>query len=143
MKRDLHGIPFTRGFLERSYDRRMYVMVEDNPNCCGEERMLRDNGKKRIVQRANVEMAQGTSAWCDVTGVEEGGRFCQAHATQVEDSSAGTAWLIFGGTWGLRFRPPDDKDEWTLKNPRQWGEPLKVFDISGADIEFADAPETS
>ncbi len=31
--------------------RGVYVMVEENPNCPPDERMLRDNGKKRVVEQ--------------------------------------------------------------------------------------------
>src|SRR5882672_2747132 len=119
----------------------MLITVEDNPNCGGDERMLRDNGKKRQVARMNVETPAGGSTWCDVTGIDQGGSFVPAYATQVEDSSAGSAWLIFGGSWGLRFRPAGQKVPWSLEDKNQWGEPFKVFDLSGGDIQFKEGPD--
>src|SRR5436190_17812306 len=114
----------------------MYLVVEENPNCSADERVFSESGKIKPVARLNVEQPSRIRAWCDVTGVEEGGAFTPAQAVQVEDSGAGTAWLIFGGTWGLRFRPAGSTGDWSLSNSSQWGVPFKVLDISGEDISF-------
>jgi hypothetical protein len=112
----------------------MYLIVEANPNCAGEERVFKENGLPRGVKRVLIDQPNGTSAWTDVTGVDEEGTFIPAHAIQVDDSSAGSAWLVHGGLWGLRFRK--DQAAWSLDNGDQWGEPFKVMDISGAYVEF-------
>jgi hypothetical protein len=46
---------------------------------------------------------------CRVTGWSSagGGSPCAALKVAVEDSSAGTAMLVFGGDWGLRLSPLD------------------------------------
>jgi hypothetical protein len=108
----------------------MYLIVEENPNCAPEERMFRESGSRRLVERLELEKPDGKTTLCDVRGVEDGGAFGPAYAVQVEDSGAGTAWLIYGGNWGLRFRETGQKDEWSLKNPSQWGEPFLVLDIN-------------
>ncbi len=114
----------------------MYLIVEDNPNCRQDERVFSESGPQKGVAQMNLEMPSGQRSWCDVIGVEEGGTFIPAKAVQVEDSGAGNAWLIFGGMWGLRFKKPGIKEEWSLTSPNQWGVPFKVFDISAEDIRF-------
>jgi len=65
---------------------------------------------------------------CDVVGVGEDGKFTQAFAAKITDSGAGFAYVIYGSSWGLRFRPRAYADEsWDLKNRHQWGEPFKIY----------------
>jgi hypothetical protein len=113
----------------------MYLVIEENPNCVADERVFSESGKTKPVAQLNVEQPSGIRAWCDVMGVEEGGVFAPAQAVQVEDSGAGNAWLIFGGSWGLRFRPSGSTAEWSVTNSSQWGVPFKVLDFSGEDIK--------
>lgn len=115
----------------------MYVVIEENPNCGSDERMFSESGEKRVVNKLNVTPPKtNQSQWCDVVAVDESGTFCPAHAQRVEDSSDGTAWLIFGGSWGLRLRSSENPAEWSLENSNQWGVPFLVLDSSGTSIEF-------
>jgi len=113
----------------------MYLIVEDNPNCSGEERVFAENGPKKPVARVFLDK-NGGPKWFDVIGLDEGGKETVAVAQKVDDSSDGTAWLIFGGQWGLRFRPTESPDKWDLQNKKQWGLPLIVLDTGGKEIEF-------
>jgi len=115
----------------------MYLIVDDNPNCGGEERVFAESGEKRPVQKVQVDSPDGIPVWCEVTGVEEGGVFVPAVATRVEDSSDGTAWLIYGGLWGIRLRMTPSSP-WSLNDKTQWGRPFLVLDGSGAGIKFTD-----
>jgi hypothetical protein len=47
---------------------------------------------------------------------------CDVYAVRVEDSSAGAAYLIFGGDQGVRLRPVDSTAPWSLEDPDQYGE---------------------
>lgn len=114
----------------------MYLVIEENPNCEPEERKFKELGSHKKVRGLHLEMKDGKMHWCDVMGVDENGSFIDAQASQIEDSGAGIAWLIFGGTWGIRFRKRPDQSNWDLKNNSQWGVPFKVLDSSGVDIEF-------
>lgn len=115
----------------------MYLIVEENPNCAPDERVFSTTGEKRPVRRLHLENPKTRSvAWCDVAAVEETGAFGQAHARRVEDSSDGTAWLVFGGNWGLRLRPSDTPGNWSINDSSQWGAPFLVLDSSGSSIEF-------
>lgn len=114
----------------------MYLMIEDNPNCTGGERVFSTSGPVREVKCVYLDRPGTEAAWCDVAGVNEDRAFSPAQAVQVEDSGAGTAWLVFGGAWGLRCR--SSNETWSLENKSQWGVPFLVLDISGQAVQFAD-----
>ena len=64
-------------------------------------------GPPRVVTR--VRDATGArEGWFAVGGVGEGGAPVPAHAIDVEDSSEGTATLVYGGVHGLRLVSEDD-----------------------------------
>ncbi|OVE76306.1 hypothetical protein BVX98_06265 [bacterium F11] len=114
----------------------MFLVIEENENCESAERVFPISGKKKPVRQVQVETPEGKLAWCEVVGVEDSNTFLEAHAIEVEDSGAGMAWLVFGGSWGLRFRRQGESKDWSLADSSQWGEAFKVLDGSGEDIRF-------
>ena len=115
----------------------MYLIIEENPNCLPDERVFPNHGEKRAVKRLHLSPPGSDAAvWCDVAAVNAPGTFQQAFAQRVDDSSDGTAWLVFGGEWGLRFKPLTPPTAWSLEEKTQWGAPFLVLDSSGASIEF-------
>ena len=115
----------------------MYLIVEDNPNCAADERVFAETGEKKSVSYVQLEKPNGNGVvWCNVVAVDEGGGFAPAAAARVNDSSDGTAWLIFGGAWGLRFREENSKEAWSLTNASQWGRAFLLMDGGGASIKF-------
>jgi len=52
----------------------------------------------------------------------DGGSPVPAFAVQVEDSSAGAAYLVYGGNWGVRLRPAASEAAWNLGDADQFGE---------------------
>ena len=115
----------------------MDVEVSVNPNCQGSEQFVFNTlGEPRPVCGLYVR-EDGGDAECEVIGVDTGGRFVPAHAVKIADSGAGYAYLIYGGRWGLRIRPARFKGEsWDLANPREWGEPFKIYGEE-SDIIYA------
>ena len=70
----------------------------------------------------------GNQVVCCVCGVEPQGKFVPAKVCQVADSGGGSVFFVYGGKWGIRFKPEDYAHEpWDLSNPRQWGEPYKYY----------------
>jgi hypothetical protein len=61
---------------------------------------------------------------CAVTGWSsaEGGSPVDAYAVKIDDSSEGSAYLVYGGDWGVRLRPADADEPWSIDSPSQWGE---------------------
>jgi len=112
----------------------LFLVIEENPNCEAAERVFAEAGKARPVELAQVNNSSGEAVWCHVVGVDQDGKFTEAKAVLVEDSSEGTAWLIFGGSWGLRFRPATNAEDWSLESKDQWGAPFKVLDSSAVSI---------
>ncbi|HEU0073931.1 MAG TPA: hypothetical protein VFS30_07950 [Dehalococcoidia bacterium] len=45
-----------------------------------------------------------------------------AYAVHIEDSSAGAAYLVYGGDWGVRLRPADSEEPWSMEDAAQFGE---------------------
>jgi hypothetical protein len=74
--------------------------------------------------------------WCPITGVNENCTPCAATACIVEDSGEGACYLVVGGEWGLRLRPPNVSDVWDLANLTQWGTPYLLLGGQGADLRF-------
>ncbi len=61
---------------------------------------------------------------CAITGWSsaDGGSQTPAYAVEIEDSSEGRAFLVYGGDWGVRLRREGSDASWSLDNPDQWGE---------------------
>jgi hypothetical protein len=79
------------------------VFVEPNDNApdgCGLR--FKSEAEPRGVRRIELD-----GAWHDVVGWSSagGGSACAAQAALVEDSTAGTAMLVYGGDWGIRLTP--------------------------------------
>lgn len=115
----------------------MYLIIEDNPNCNTDERVFAEKSAHKFISSIQYEPRGNSFQWWDVTGVNENGVFIPAKGVLVEDSGAGLTWLVYGGVWGLRFKPKGSNEAWDLKNKNQWGAPFKVLDSAGTDIQFA------
>ena len=77
--------------------------------------------------------------WCDVVGWTDNEEepYCSAQAQLVEDSGAGFAYLIFGGLCGIRLKPVDIHEHWSVSSPNQWGESHLLLADPG-DLKFAE-----
>ena len=82
----------------------------------------------RAVRQIRVARA-GQERWCDVTGLDEGGRNCEASAFLVDDSGDGACYLVVGGSWGLRLRD--------VESGENWGEPYLLLSADGGDLRFS------
>jgi hypothetical protein len=112
----------------------MFLVVEENSNTVGDERVFATSGDARMASQVEATSPAGISSWWDVTGVDEGGAFIPAQVIRVDDSSDGTAWLVYGGLWGLRLKKPGSAEAWSLEDKNQWGLPFLVLDSSGTSI---------
>lgn len=118
----------------------MQIEVQANSNCVSSEQFVfSELGPARLVSAIRV-LERGVETRCDVTGVDAEGKFIPAQAVKIADSGAGYAYLIFGGSWGIRLRPERYKKEnWDLSNLHQWGESFKIYgeeeDIFYGNIE--------
>lgn len=62
--------------------------------------------------------------WCSVTGWcdDPDQPLCSAYAQRVEDSGAGSAFIVFGGIWGIRLKLESNTSNWNIEDANQWGE---------------------
>lgn len=71
----------------------------------------------------------GAWTWCAVAGWAETGAVA-ATLTPIEESGDGPAYLITGGSLGLRLArgvgPSVPAPHWDLADARQWGEPFLI-----------------
>ena len=78
----------------------------------------------------------GSMEWCPITGIDDGGAPCRATACLVEDSGDGACYLVVGGDWGLRLKPPHSHDSWDLSNSAQWGVPYFLLGGDGSSLQW-------
>jgi hypothetical protein len=110
-----------------------HVEVDANPNSPMSANMVYKNlGEPLSVTMVRLFEGEPDGALFHVSGwsSEDGGSPCPALAVNVEDSSQGSAYLIYGGDWGVRLRPATS-DTWSMDDPDQWGETHLVL----ADVE--------
>ncbi|MBI4549480.1 MAG: hypothetical protein HY714_00940 [Candidatus Omnitrophica bacterium] len=102
--------------------------ILDNPNCSGTDyQVFQEVGPARPLKKMRLSR-EGRESWYWVTGYGEDSRICPAYAQRVADSGGGTSFLVYGGAWGIRFKPEDHASEpWDLSSSHQWGEPFKFY----------------
>ena len=103
------------------------VDVEDNQNCWPLQRTFQTLGPLQPVQKVDAPDPMGVDAVRSVTGWSSDGP-CPAYAALVADSGEGAVTLIFGGDEGIRLKPADNQEPWSLESPNQWGEPCLLLD---------------
>lgn len=116
----------------------MQIEIPDNPNCSASEQFVFQELASPEKIRGIKIIHHGSEIDCDVTGVDEEGRWVEASAVKITDSGPGYSYLIYGGKWGIRLRPaPHAGESWDLKNAHQWGEPFKIYG-ERVDILYVD-----
>jgi hypothetical protein len=103
----------------------MIVEVESSENCdTSVFARFKEAGAARPVSQVRLYDRDPAGAWYWVIGWSDGetSPTCPAYAQMVEDSGSGLAYLVYGGLYGLRFKPTDMDEPWSLQSPHQWGE---------------------
>ncbi len=118
----------------------MIVEVESNENC--EESAFarfKEAGPARPVLQVRLYDRNPAGTWYWVTGWDDDEEMpaCQAYAQLVEDSGAGLAHLVYGGIYGLRFKPVAIDEPWSLHSSHQWGEAYLLL-AGDRDLRCAD-----
>ncbi len=109
------------------------VEVEENPNSHGlAMRVFPAWSSPRPVFQMRMDTADAADVLHWVTGwsSEGGGTPCPALCVTVEDSGSSEtvlSYLVYGGDWGVRFRPVGVDEAWSLASPRQFGEPCLLL----------------
>lgn len=103
----------------------MFLEVDHNPNFEGSLFLrFKELGPPRMVSHVKWYERVSLGEWCVVTGWKEDpdDPICPAYAQKVEDSGAGSTFVVYGGNWGLRLKSEGNLAEWDLYDPEQWGE---------------------
>lgn len=104
------------------------IEIPENLNCQPMDmRLFHDLERSRVVEQVRLEREPGRPEWFEVVGWTERGEPCIAHAQKVDDSGEGVAFLIHGGTAGLRLRSFGSQQSWNEASAEQWGEPILIL----------------
>lgn len=104
----------------------MIIEVEANPNCeQGFFGRFKELTQPRPICRIKLYDRRSEGEWCEVTGWCDDSEqpSCTAWTCPVEDSGSGRTHLVYGGIFGVRFKPVGVEEPWSLDSPNQWGEP--------------------
>lgn len=118
----------------------MIVEVESNENCkTSVFARFKEAGPARLVSQVRLYDRNPAGEWYWVTGWsdDQSHPACPAYAQLVEDSGSGLAYLVYGGLYGLRFKPIDADEPWTLESSAQWGEAYLSL-AHERDLRYAD-----
>ena len=118
----------------------MIVEVEPSANCDASIfARFKETGPARTVSQVRLYDRNPAGEWYWVTGWNDNKETptCTAYAQLVEDSGAGLAHLVYGGIYGLRFKPVNVDEPWSLASPNQWGEAYLSLS-SERDLRYAD-----
>jgi hypothetical protein len=103
----------------------MFLEIENSQNFEGSLFLrFKEVGSAKPLVQVKLYERSAQGEWCDVVGWtdNEAVPLCVALAQPVEDSGAGFAYLVFGGMCGIRLKPVDIDEPWSLESPNQWGE---------------------
>lgn len=117
----------------------MIVEVESNENCeTSFFARFKEVGPARPVLQVRLYDRNPAGEWYWVTGWSDNRQtlVCPAYAQLVEDSGAGLAHLVYGGIYGLRFKPINIEEAWNLESLHQWGEAYLSL-ASERDVRYA------
>lgn len=118
----------------------MIVEVESNANCESSFfARFKEAGPARPVVQVRLYDRNPAGDWYQVTGWSDDPEHptCPACARPVEDSGAGLAILVYGGIYGLRFKPLHNEEPWSLDSRDQWGEAYLSLS-SERDLRYGD-----
>ena len=114
----------------------IFLEVEDNENCEYMPLQVYEAHSDPVpIFEVNLEEPGRPPGVYSVTGwsSEGGGTPCPAMYAPVSDSGQAVVHLVYGGDWGVRFKPQGSEHPWDLGNADQWGEPYIML-ISEGDI---------
>ena len=125
--------------------RPVIVEVESNDNCDASVfARFKEIGQARPLQQIKLYDRNPEGEWYWVIGWSDNAQTptCQAYAQLVEDSGAGLTHLVYGGLYGLRFKPVDIQEAWSLESRHQWGDTYLSL-ANERDLRYAKSPIAS
>ena len=111
----------------------MTILIDIQPNPNLEEpanRIFKEAGPAREIHSIEMPFGPFEGTRCAVTGWSpdspEGP--CPVYCQKIEDSRVAFAFLIYGGSGGLRLKPWHWEAGWDVADARQWGTSYFVID---------------
>ncbi|MEK7215679.1 MAG: hypothetical protein AAB289_08810 [Chloroflexota bacterium] len=101
-----------------------FLDVEAGDSCPYSMQMVFSTlGEPRRVDRVRIYHRDPEGEWCAITGWETDNTPSPAWAARVEDSGQAMAFLVYGGSNGIRMAPQAiDAPDWAIHAAGQWGE---------------------
>ena len=100
----------------------LMIEVEESDNCPFDvTRSFQTVEDPRPISRVTATGPDGKEDTYQVVGWSAQGP-TQAHAALVDDSGEGAAMLVYGAAEGVRLKPVDSTEAWSLDSPTQWGD---------------------
>jgi hypothetical protein len=118
----------------------MIVEVEANENCeASFFARFKEAGAARPILQVRLYDRNPAGEWYWITGWSDNPEtpLCPAYAQPVEDSGSGLAYLVYGGLYGVRFKPVRVEEPWSLESSQQWGE-THLSLSSERDLRYAE-----
>src|SRR5258708_2132981 len=110
----------------------VFLQIDENPNCPAfDGQVFQPKTPARPIVQVRLER-NGSVEWWDITGLDEHTP-SPAMACLIDDSGDGACLLVFGGSWGLRFKKPFT-GSWDLNDHSQWGSGLLLLARDGSDV---------
>ena len=107
-----------------------WVDVEENPNSeYMPMRVFETQGAETVAPAIRVSAVSGGDGPHEIVGwsSEGGGTPTDVTYGPVTDSGAAVSIIVVGGDFGVRMRPADVAEEWSLDSEAQRGEPYLLL----------------
>ncbi len=109
----------------------VWIDIEDNENCgYYPTQTFEVRGAPETGAAVTVDELHGTTGPQEIVGwcSDNGGTPCDVAVVLIGDSGAGESRLVKGGDHGVRIRPVDSPEAWSLNSSTQRGEPYVLLD---------------
>jgi hypothetical protein len=133
------SLRYNNDSVNEQRERPVIVEVESNANCeASVFARFKEAGPARPVLQVRLYDRNPAGEWYWITGWSDDAQTpaCPAYTQLVEDSGAGLTHLVYGGLYGLRFKPIDRNEPWSFESPHQWGETYLSL-ASDRDLRYA------
>ena len=111
----------------------VWIDIEDNDNCgYFPMQTFESQGPTQTGRSVVIDEVSGREGPQEVIGWDNGAPY-EISVVLIGDSGAGNSLLVFGGDNGIRMRPAESDEDWSLDAADQRGEP---YILLGVDVPY-------